>query len=472
MAGNERLEQTAVALTGQADAPRGFDAGAAETFGFRRPAPMPCSRRRFTLGALAWFAAGRAAAAPLAGWSGALAAANLRGFRRDPGTASGTVRLVGLPAPGPDAPPALNYAWATFPAPPGGWDLSRRTVLGATVTNRGAEPAEILLWAVGSSGWDAVPAAARLAPGESCVLECPLRETFPDGTPKLDPGRVAALELILRGRPRGQVALELSAVHAAGEAPAWVAPLGRVAVPEVSDEAPAPGRRVRARLAGERQPGLYAVLHLPVDWTPGRRWPLLVEYPGNLFHMPGCRSPGLPEQGVIGAGMTFGRGAICLGLPFVDRRWGRIAESGWGNPDETVAYALAMLAQVRDDWGADPANTVLTGFSRGALACGYIGLRDDRLAAWWKGFHACQHYDGDGWNGATWAGAMERARRFRGRSVFHTDNATAKFQPLMAAMGVPATFVQSGLGAHATAMFLDDRASTRQVRAWYRDLVG
>jgi hypothetical protein len=56
--------------------------------------------------------------------------------------------------------------------------------------------------------------------------------------------------------------------------------------------------------------------------------------------------------------------------------------------------------------------------------------------------------------------------------VFHTDNAAAKFQPLMDAMRVPATFVQSGLGAHATAMFLDDRASTRQVRAWYRDLVG
>jgi hypothetical protein len=56
--------------------------------------------------------------------------------------------------------------------------------------------------------------------------------------------------------------------------------------------------------------------------------------------------------------------------------------------------------------------------------------------------------------------------------VFHTDNAAAKFQPLMDAMGVPATFVQSGLGAHATAMFLDDRPSTRQLRAWYRDLIG
>jgi hypothetical protein len=175
---------------------------------------------------------------------------------------------------------------------------------------------------------------------------------------------------------------------------------------------------------------------------------------------------------VIAAGMTLGRGSIGLGLPFVDRHWGRIAENGWGNPDETVAYALAMLAQVRDDWGADPANTVLTGFSRGALACGYIGLRDDRIAAWWKGFHACQHYDGDGWNGATWEGAMARARRFRGRSVFQTDNSAERFQPLMDAMGVPATFVRSGLGAHATAMFLDDRASTRQLRAWYRDLIG
>jgi len=457
---------------GQADArERGFDAGRAATLGCPHLIRMLFSRRRFTLGALAWFAAGRTSAAPLAGWERAVATADLRGFQREPGSDAGTVRLVGLSAPGPGAPPALGYAWATFPAPPGGWDLSRRTVLAARVVNRGTEPAELILWAVGASGWDAVPAAARLAPGESCVLECPLRETFPDGTPKIDPGRVAALELLLRGRPRGPVALELSAIHAAGEEPAWVAPAGRVPVPEVTDGTPAPGRRVRVRLAGESQPALHAVLQLPEDWTPGRRWPLLVEYPGNLFHVPGCRSPGLPEQGVIAAGMTLGRGSICLGLPFVDRRWGRIAESGWGNPDETVAYALAMLAQVRDDWGADPANTVLTGFSRGALACGYIGLRDDRLSAWWKGFHACQHYDGDGWNGATWEGAMARARRFRGRSVFHTDNSAERFQPLMDAMGAPATFVKSGLGAHATAMFLDDRTSTLQVRGWYRDLV-
>ena len=67
---------------------------------------------------------------------------------------------------------------------------------------------------------------------------------------------------------------------------------------------------------------------------------------------------------------------------------------------------------------------------------------------------------------------MERARRFRGRSVFQTDNSADRFQPLMDAMRVPATFVRSGMGAHATAMFLDDRPSTRQLRVWYRELIG
>jgi hypothetical protein len=68
-------------------------------------------------------------------------------------------------------------------------------------------------------------------------------------------------------------------------------------------------------------------------------------------------------------------------------------------------------------------------------------------------------------------GAMERAQRFVGRSVFQTDNSEATFQPLMEAMNTQAIFVRSGLGAHATAMFLDDRPSTLQLRAWFDDLV-
>ena len=129
-----------------------------------------------------------------------------------------------------------------------------------------------------------------------------------------------------------------------------------------------------------------------------------------------------------------------------------------------------MVEEICAKFGGDRANVVLTGFSRGAIACGYIGLRNDRIAALWKGFHACQHHDGDGWGGATMEGAIERASRFKGRAVFQTDNPEGKFRPVMDAMKTEVTWAGSGLGAHATAMFLDDRPSTQQLRQWFRDL--
>ena len=169
--------------------------------------------------------------------------------------------------------------------------------------------------------------------------------------------------------------------------------------------------------------------------------------------------------------MTLGRGAVCLGLPFVDRAGGKVVENGWGNADETADYAVRMVDEVCSRFGGDRENTVLTGFSRGAIACGYIGLRNDSIALLWKGFHACQHYDGDGWNGATLQGALERGARFRGKAVFQTDNPREKFQAVMDVMNARVTWANSGLGFHSTAMFLDDRPSTKQLRAWFWTLV-
>jgi hypothetical protein len=69
-------------------------------------------------------------------------------------------------------------------------------------------------------------------------------------------------------------------------------------------------------------------------------------------------------------------------------------------------------------------------------------------------------------------GAIERAGRFSGVSVFHTDNREEKVRPVTAAMNVPTTFVQSGLGAHSTAMLLDDRESTKALRRWFIAVTG
>jgi hypothetical protein len=387
---------------------------------------------------------------------------------------------------------AAHHAWAVIPAPKGGWDLARRSTVSAEVTNTGDESVGVMLWVVGDHGWSAVVDAATLAPRGKRTFSCNLRAAYPDGTPKLNPGDVKQLQVMLAepvtrsAKPNGRgeveallnpritkaVSLEVRELTAHGEAPEWKRPPGRIDVPAVEDSAPAPGKRVRYRLPGDEITGIYSVLNLPEDWQPGMKYPVIVEYPGNIFFVPACYSTGMPEQCVIGYGMTKGKGAICLGMPFVDRASGNPVESGWGNADDTADYVMRIVAEVCAKFGGDRGNVVLTGFSRGAIACGYIGLRDDRIAALWKGFHACQHYDGDGWNGATLPGAIERAARFQGKAVFQTDNPEKKFQPVMDVMKTQVTWAQSGLGAHSTAMFLDDRPSTRQLREWLWQLVG
>lgn len=360
-----------------------------------------------------------------------------------------------------------RYSWLGFPAPASGWKLDTTARIEADLANDGDQTVSVMLWIVGRAGWDAVPAAAAVAPGETATLSCDLRETYPDKTPKIDPSAIREIRLIVLRRKNEPLALRLSQFHSVGEAPPFAPPPGRVRVAEITGDAPVPGRRVRHRAAGD---AAYVILHLPEDWSPERRFPVIAEFPGNEFYHEHCFSTGLPDQCIIGAGITKGRGAICIGLPFLNTD-GSIAESGWGDADLTADRTVAVVEEICERFGGDRENLFLTGFSRGAIACGYIGLRNDRIAPLWKAFHACQHYDGDGWNGATMDGALERAKRFRGVGVFQTDNPPAKFTPLMETMGVPVVWEQSGLNAHATAMFLDERPSTETLRKWFWETV-
>lgn len=387
---------------------------------------------------------------------------------------------------------AERHAWAVIPAPQDGWDLRQRATINAEITNTGDNAAGVMFWVVGNNGWDAVLDEATLAPRETRRFSCNLRSTFPDGTPKLNPSKIKQVQVILsepinltsqskdprtvqqRLSPRitKSVSLELRSLTAQGDAPEWVAPAGRIEVPTAEDSQPAPGKRVRYCLAGDQRSEIYTILNLPEDWHPGIKYPVIIEFPGNVFYASACYSTGLPEQCVIGYGITRGKGAICAGVPFVDSAIAKPVENGWGNADHTAEYAMRVVDEICRKFGGDPENVLLTGFSRGAIACGYIGLRHEAIAALWKGFHACQHYDGDGWNGATLEGAIERAERFRGKAVFQTDNPREKFQPVMDVMKTNVTWAISGLGFHSTSMFLDNRPSTEQLRAWFWQLVG
>jgi hypothetical protein len=366
---------------------------------------------------------------------------------------------------------ARPYAWALISAPAEKWNLGTRRAIEAAIGNTGTDSIEVALWVVADAGWESIADFAVLRPGETRTFSCPLRATFPDGTPKLDPARVRGVQVMLKKPAAGQT-VEVADLAAVGDAPPWTRPAGRLDVPTVEDGPPAPGRRVRYRPL-KVGPGIEtppaAFLSLPSDWQPGGSHPVVVEYPGNIFFTPACYSTGRPEQCVIGYGMTRGRGAIWISLPFVDAS-GHVAENGWGDPDRTAEFCVATVEDVCERFSGDRERLVLTGFSRGAIACGFIGLRNDRIAALWKGLHCCQHYDGDGWNGATLDGAIERASRFRGTSVFHTDNSADKVKPVTDALRVPVTFVSSGLGAHSCAMFLDDRESTRRLRDWFTHL--
>lgn len=366
--------------------------------------------------------------------------------------------------------PLGRYAWVVIAKPGAGWNLSRSQAIEVDIENNGSHPVKLLFWIVGERGWDAVADTFELGPGLRHAFRCDLRSVFPDGTPKLDPNRIKQIQIMVVGAKQ-PIDLSVLNLRSVGDIEPFQKPLDRLNVPEVSEGMPEPGQPVRYRLEGEESSRIYSILHLPTDWKIGKRFPLVVEYPGNIYFTPDSYSTGRPDQCIIGYGMTRGAGAICLSLPFIDSATESIAEHGWGDPDATADYCLRAVEEVVRKFGADRNNIVLTGFSRGGLACGFIGLRNDRIAGLWKGFHACQHYDGDGWQGATMESALIRAERFRGRSLFMTDNSEQAFRPVVEKMNTEAVFVRSGLGAHACAMFLDDRPSTQQLRNWFADLV-
>lgn len=367
-----------------------------------------------------------------------------------------------------------GHAWVDLPAPAAGWDLATKATVEARITNVGSRPVTVQWWLVATHGWESVGDAATLPAAASRTFSGRLRETFPDGTPKLDPRRVGGLRVMLRDCDVGS-AVEVSGIAATGTAAAYAPPAGRIDVPPVTDGPPAAGRRVRQRLGEDDAAEPSFLLSLPDDWRPqqNQKYPVIVEYPGNVFYAPGiCYSTGQPEQCVIGYGMSQGRGAIWASLPFVARGQAEAVENGWGDPDATADFCVRAVERICDSFGGDRDRVVLTGFSRGAIACGYIGLRNDRIAGLWRAFHLCQHYDGDGWGGATPDTALERARRFRGAAVFQTDNPRDTLAPFTDAMRAPTEFAASGLGAHSCSMFLDDRDSTQRLRQWFDEVVG
>ena len=344
-------------------------------------------------------------------------------------------------------------------------NLSEFQYVEVEIANVDAAPLTFTFWALSNNGWGGVSTFSTtkkpggretLAPSARDVFRVDLHARYPGRdvyTKAIDPAAVRWLEIVFEN-DRMPVAVELGAIRATGRGPAELHDTSkRVRVPDIAEGEPAPGRRVYQRLPGWKHMDVRHVLTLPREWTPGRSWPVLVEYTGNVFYHKFCHSTGRTEQGNLAYGLARGEKFICLNLPFISEDGRREQVDGWGDIAKTADYCLAALDFVAKNYGADRRAIFFTGFSRGSYAANYLALRDDRIAGVWAGFLTLRNPGADwpkdksrGWRGVD-VGWNERAARLGNRPWFHADDGF-------------------GPDVHVDIEFLEDRPSTVATRHW------
>ena len=240
-------------------------------------------------------------------------------------------------------------------------------------------------------------------------------------------------------------------------------------VPAVTDNAPSPGARVRQFNKDYVNSKVYHTLYLPPDWKPNEKYPVVVEYAGNKWRT----SLGTVEGSSLGYGITDGKGVIWICMPYVNRQEMRNQETWWGDVDATVAYCKHTVKRICTEYGGDADNVFIAGFSRGAIACNFIGLHDDEIASLWRGFICHSHYDGVrqwGYSGSDRSSAAERLKRLGNRPQFisHENSVEATGAYLREAFPTGSfTFVPLKGIPHTDTWVLESRPERAVLREWF-----
>ncbi|MEY3395427.1 MAG: hypothetical protein RL346_1663 [Verrucomicrobiota bacterium] len=253
-------------------------------------------------------------------------------------------------------------------------------------------------------------------------------------------------------------------------------------VPALTEAEPGAGKRVKLRLFPETPP---IVLYLPTDWSPDRKFPVIIELAGNgnFKNAYGDVCTGLPEDSRLGYGLTGGKGFIWVCVPFLNHAGNAVAVSWWGDapehrPDRTVAWIKRAVPVVCTRFSGHTERVILCGFSRGSIAVNAIGLHDDEIAAMWHAFFCYGHYDGvhEGWPfaGADPVSAKRRLLRLKGRPQFICHESVAGKLNLEATRRYlltekspgDFTFVETGFRNHNDAWALRPSPARRAAREW------
>ncbi len=364
-------------------------------------------------------------------------------------------------------------------------DLSKWGVVEIDLENTGDKPQRFSFWALSSNGWGGVstwstrpelskppeagapkPAGFEvLAPKQRGTFQIDLHACYPNAdastgsyTAAIAPASVRWLRLVLGDTHTVPTAL-LHHITVSGTAPTESRQhFKRAIVPDIVRGQPAAGKRVYQKLTGWENTKIEHVLSLPKEWKPGAKFPVIVEYTGNIFYHMWCHSTGFTEQGNMAYGLSRGETFILLNLPFVSLDGQQEEPNGWGSIEKTEDYCLQALKFVSTNFGGDMSKVFFTGFSRGQLAMNYLALRDERIAPIWRGFigadpaiaSARKWLGSPGWNNCAicWD---ERGARLQGRP----------FITLHPNYGI----------VHVDVDYLEDSPSTVKTRAWLRGMI-
>jgi hypothetical protein len=234
---------------------------------------------------------------------------------------------------------------------------------------------------------------------------------------------------------------------------------------------PAAGKRVRLTLPQYENTEIFYSLYLPPDWRPDRQFPVIVEYQGNGGAI---ALPGLYDS-CLGYGQSGGRGFIWVCVPYISAEktqqliW-------WGDVPATLDFCRRVVRTVCERYGGDNSAVLLTGFSRGAIACNYLGLHDDEIADIWLAFLPHSHYEGK------WPGSKEEDRdamlarlaRLRGRASFISNEGREIFpyvREVIAHSDAPFTLVPLPDVRHTNSWVLEDCPQRKQLRKWLADVL-
>jgi len=243
--------------------------------------------------------------------------------------------------------------------------------------------------------------------------------------------------------------------------------------PPVTNDAPAPGRRVKMLLPMYVGTDLYHALYLPVDWKRSETYPVIVEYSGNKWKS----SQGTVDECDLGYGVSGGKGVIWICLPFVDKKKGRNAATWWGDVEATVDYCKQSIQQVCAKYGGDSGKLFIAGFSRGAIACNYIGLHDDEISSLWRGFICHSHYDGVRkweYKGSDKTSAALRLKRLGNRPQFISQEQSITATKKYLARALPDgkfTFQALPFPDHTDTWLLRDIPERRVMRDWFHQVL-